>query len=87
MPKFKSMPPSEVIIGRGRYNAIKRKPFEEAIRDSEAGRIILDPQDDPDFVKRLLRAASKTTGIRVRSSWEDNKKGVLLWKRTGIRNN
>lgn len=83
MPKFQKLEPGQVILGRGRANALKRRPFVDAIRAAEAGRIELDRGDDPAATKRLLRQASKETGIKVRSSWEDDSKRALLWKRVG----
>ena len=83
MPKFQKLDPNQVILGRGRANALKRRPFVDAIRSAQAGRIELDRGDDPATTKRLLRPASKEAGIKVRSSWEDESRTALLWKRVG----
>lgn len=83
MPKFQKLDASQVVLGRGRANAVKRRPFVDAIKASEAGRIELDRGEDPAAVKRLLRQASKEVGIKVRSSWEDQSQRALLWKRVG----
>lgn len=83
MPKFQKLDPNQVVLGRGRSNALKRRPFADAIRAAQAGRIELDRDDDPAATKRLLRQASKETGIKVRSSWEDDSRSALLWKRVG----
>lgn len=83
MPKFQKLDPNQVVLGRGRSNALKRRPFVDAIRSANAGRIELDRDDDPAAMKRLLRQASKETGVKVRSSWEDDSKTALLWKRVG----
>lgn len=82
MPTFLKMRPSEVVLGRGRANALARRDYETAIRDAQAGRIEVD-DEDPARVKRLLRQASKIVGIKVRSSWEDETRSALLWKRVG----
>lgn len=82
MPTFQKLDPASVTLGRGRANAIARQPYVEALRTAEAGRIELEDRDDPAAVKRLLRQASKEAGVKVRSSWEDESKAALLWKRT-----
>jgi len=84
MPKFEAMSPDEVQVGRGRTTAEARRAFREAIESSQAGKITLDRNDRPSAIKRLLAEASKESGIKVRSSWEDKKQMVLYWKRTGV---
>ena len=84
MPKFEAMNPDDVQVGRGRATAEARRAFREAIEGSQAGKITLDRNDKPSTVKRLLAEASKESGIKIRSSWEDKKQTVLFWKRTGI---
>ncbi len=83
MPRFQRLDPNQVVLGRGRANALKRRPYVDAIKGAQAGRIELDKDDDPAATKRLLRQASKEVGIKVRSSWEDDSKRALLWKRVG----
>ena len=83
MPRFQRLDPNQVVLGRGRANALKRRPYVDAIKGAQAGRIELDKEDDPAATKRLLRQASKEVGIKVRSSWEDDSKRALLWKRVG----
>jgi hypothetical protein len=83
MPKFQKLDPSQVVLGRGRANALRRRPFVDAIRSAQAGRIELDRGEDPAATKRLLRQASREAGIKVRSSWEDASQRALLWKRVG----
>lgn len=83
MPRFQRLDPNQVVLGRGRANALKRRPYVEAIKGAQAGRIELDKDDDAAATKRLLRQASKEVGIKVRSSWEDDTKRALLWKRVG----
>ena len=83
MPRFQKLDPNQVVLGRGRANALKRRPYVEAIKSAQAGRIELDKDDDPAATKRLLRQAYKEVGIKVRSSWEDDSKRALLWKRVG----
>ena len=83
MPSFEALDPKDVTLGRGRRNALDRVAYVEAIRSADAGRIELDEGDTPDRVKRLIRQASKQTGIRVRPSWETPERWALLWKRVG----
>ena len=83
MPKFQKLDPNQVVLGRGRANATRRRPYVDAIRGAQAGRIELEPGDDPAVTKRLLRQASKQAAIKVRSSWEDDTHKALLWKRVG----
>ena len=83
MPKFTRMSAKEVQIGRGRIAAERRVPFIEALRAGDAGKIELERGDRSQVVKRVLAEASRETGIKVRSSWEDNGQRVLLWRRTG----
>ena len=83
MPKFTKMSPKDVLIGRGRIAAERRVPFIAALRAGDAGKIELEAADRSQVVKRVLAEASRETGIKVRSSWEDNGQRVLLWRRTG----
>lgn len=83
MPKFQKLDPSQVVLGRGRANAMRRRPYIDALRAAQAGRIELESSDDPAVTKRLLRQASREAGIKVRSSWEDDTRQALLWKRVG----
>ena len=85
MPKFTKLSPDEVHVGRGRDTAQQRALYVEAIRSSDAGRIELGRGERPGTVKRLLAEASRAAGIKVRSAWEDSRRRVLLWKRTGLR--
>jgi len=85
MPKFETLKADEVLLGRSRLAAEARKPYVEALQAGDAGRIELDRGDNPSTVKRLLRDASKEAGIRVRSTWDDQRtQKVLLWKRVGV---
>lgn len=83
MPKFEELKPEDVRLGRGRTAAEARKPYIEAIQASDAGKITLDRSDRASMVKARLGQASKETGIRIRSSWEDKQQRVLYWKRVG----
>ena len=71
MPKFTAMKPSEVLVGRARLAAEERKSYVEALRSAEAGKVELAGAEKSVRVKRLLVEASKESGIRIRSSWED----------------
>ena len=55
----------------------------EAVRSGQAGKIELERGEKQATVKRLLQEASRESGIKVRSSWEDKTQHVLLWKRAG----
>lgn len=84
MPKFETVNPEDIAIGRGRAAAEARKLYIAAIGEGDAGRITLDRTEKASTVKRLLSEASKQCGIRVRSSWADKTQRVLLWKRVGV---
>ncbi len=70
----------------GRASVIRPavRPYVRALESCEAGKIELERGEDPAAVKRLLREASRETGIRVRSSWEDSEQRVLFWKKTQV---
>ena len=84
MPKFRTLNPEDVHVGRGKDAAAVRVQFMKAIEDGDAGRIDLESADKPTVVKRRLSEASKLLGIKVRSSWTDEAQKTLLWKRTGL---
>ncbi|MYD65122.1 MAG: hypothetical protein F4X26_03925 [Chloroflexi bacterium] len=83
MPKFTPMEPSEVLIGRARAAAEERAHYVEAVSASDAGKIELARGENPTRVKRLLSEAARQAGTKVRSSWEDKSRRVLLWKKVG----
>jgi len=83
MPKFTKLSPKDVQIGRGRSTHEKRQPYRDALTSGDAGRIELGRSEKAAAVKHQLRLASKEVGIRVRSSWEDQRQRVLLWKKVG----
>lgn len=83
MPKFTPMEPSEVLIGRARAAAEERAEYVEAVSGSDAGKIELGRGESPTRTKRLLSEAAKQAGTKVRSSWEDKSRRVLLWKKVG----
>lgn len=85
MARFTKLDPTNVVLGRGRAAQEARRPFTDALRASEAGRIDLERGERPASVKRLLQEAAKDLGLRVRSSWADDKQQSLLWKKTGTR--
>ena len=83
MAKFTAMKPDEVLIGRQQAAAEARKPFVEALKGADAGKIELDRGEKPATVKRYLTEAAGQLGVRVRSSWEDPKQPrVLFWRKT-----
>ncbi len=83
MPKFTRLNPKDVQIGRGRTAHEKRQPYRDALTGSDAGRIELGRAEKATAVKHQLRLASKEVGLKVRSSWEDKRQRVLLWKKVG----
>lgn len=83
MPKFTKLNPNEVVLGRGRSALEARKPFEDALRAGDAGRIDLDRGEKASTVKRHLSEAAKGMGVKVRSSWADKSQRTLLWKKSG----
>ena len=83
MPTFQKLDPKDVLIGRGGVAAEQRQPFIEALRAGNAGKIELERGERAQIVKRRLTEAARETGIRVRSSWDDESERVLLWKRIG----
>jgi hypothetical protein len=84
MPKFRTLNPEDVHVGRGKDAAAARVQFVKAIESGDAGRIDLEAGDNPTVIKRRLREASKQAGIKVRSSWADDSQKTLFWKRTGL---
>ncbi len=84
MPKFRTLNPDEVHVGRGKDAAAARVQFVKAIEGGDAGRIDLESDDNPAVIKRRLREASKQVGIKVRSSWATDAQKTLYWKRTGL---
>ncbi len=84
MPRFRKLDPAQVHVGKGKDAAAERKQFVEAIRDADAGRIDLESEDKPGTVKRRLAEASQELGFKVRSSWADESKRTLVWKRVGV---
>ena len=84
MPKFRTLNPDQVHVGRGKDAHAARALFVKAIEAGDAGRIDLEPGDKPAILKRRLREASEQLGIKVRSSWTDESQTTLLWKRTGL---
>ncbi len=83
MPKFTAMKPSEILVGRARLAAEERKSYVDALRSAEASKVELARGEKSARVKRLLSEASKESGTRIRSSWEDKSQRVLLWKKVG----
>ena len=83
MPKFTKLDPKDVHVGRGGTAHEKRQPYRDALAGSDAGRIELGRAEKANAVKHQLRLASKEVGVRVRSSWEDKRQRVLLWKKVG----
>ena len=84
MPTFTPLEASSVLIGRARGAAEDRAEYGEALRASDAGKIELARTDNATRAKRLLSEAAKEAGIKVRSSWEDKTKRILLWKKVGL---
>ena len=85
VPKFAKLDPKDVAVGRGRAAAEARKPYIDALSGGPAGKIELERGEKSAIVKRRLQEASRETGIKIRSSWEDKTQRALLWKRTSKR--
>ena len=83
MPKFTKLNPKDVHIGRGRAAHEARQPYRDALTSGDAGRIELGRGEKASTVKTQLALASKEVGVKVRSSWEDKQRRVLLWKKAG----
>lgn len=81
MAKFTKLDPAKVILGRGRSAQEARLPYVQALKASDAGKIVLDDGDDPNRVKRYLRRAAQDASVQLRSSWEDETRRTLLWKK------
>lgn len=82
MPRFKTLDPQDVFIGRGAAAQRERVPYVKHIQDADAGEIRLDGEDRPTVVRRRLREAARELGVKVRASWQDAEHTVLRWKRT-----
>jgi hypothetical protein len=83
MAKFTKLNPRDVLLGRERAAVDARKLYVDAIKSGAAGKIELQRGEKPTAVKRLLSEASKEAGIKVRSTWTDGRKRMLVWKRVG----
>jgi hypothetical protein len=81
LPKFAKLEAKDVHVGRGRVAAEERAPYVEALQAGTAGRLELGRGEKPTIVKRRLQEASRETGIKIRSSWENPT--ALVWKRAG----
>ena len=81
MPKFTSLDPADVRVGRAKNAYDARQPYRDALTSSEAGRIELVRGDVPSTVKQRLSLAAREAGVRIRSSWEDKQQRALLWRK------
>lgn len=88
MAKFVAMPKELVIVGGGRFRGDPRRfiietaPYIDALNEGEAGIIELDKGEKPEKVKALLHRAAHAQGVKVRSSWMDESKTRLAWKKS-----
>lgn len=83
MPKFTTMDPNDVKLGRAREAAAAKEPYRAALQASDAGKIEIERAEKPATVKRYLAEAAHEIGVKVRSSWEDpEQQRVLLWKKS-----
>lgn len=82
MPRFKTLDPEDVFIGRGASAQRDRIPYMKHIEEADAGEIRLNDGDKPSVVRRRLREAASQLGVKVRASWQDAEHTVLRWKRT-----
>ena len=83
MPKFTRLDTKDVQLGRARNAHEARQRNRDALSSSDAGSIELTRGDVPSTVKRHLSDAAKEVGTKVRSSWDDGRQRVLLWKKVG----
>ena len=83
MPKFTKLHPKNVHVGRGMAAAEARRLYVDALKSGDAGKIELQRGEKSSAAKRHLAEASREAGIKIRSSWEDGRQRVLLWKRVG----
>ena len=83
MPNFSKLDPKDVHLGRSRAAHEARRPYRDALTSSDAGRIELGRGEKAATVKRHLSEAASEVGVKVRSSWEDKRQLVLLWKKSG----
>jgi hypothetical protein len=83
MPKFTKLDPEDVQIGGTRNAHETRQPYRDALAAGDAGRIELGGGEVASTVKRHLSLAARDVGTKVRSSWEDGRQRVLLWKKVG----
>lgn len=81
MPKFTTLDPATVHIGRQREAHEARQFYLEILNSADAGAIELEPGENPAVVKRRLRESAKLAGMRVRSGWQDEAQTTLVWKR------
>jgi hypothetical protein len=85
MPKFTKLNAADVTVGRGRAAQETRRPYVEALKAGDAGKLELQRGEKPATVKRVLQEAAREADIRIRSSWEDQRQLVLFWKKVGRR--
>ena len=69
MPKFTTLDPTTVHIGRQREAHEARQFYLEILSSADAGAIELEPGENPAVV------------MRVRSGWQDEAQTTLVWKR------
>lgn len=82
MPKFAQLKPEDVRIGRERAAVEARQPYVAALKASDAGQIDLERGDVASTVKRRVAEAAAEIGVKVRSSWVDDKHRTLVWKKS-----
>ena len=85
MPEFTKADPADVTVGPRRAAAEMRRPYIDALRAGDAGAVALERGEKPATVKRRLREAARQEGVRIRSSWTDDQRRILVWKKVGKR--
>ncbi len=83
MPKFTKLDLKGMHIGRRRTAHEARQPYRDALTASDAGRIESGRGEKASTVETQLALASKEVGVKVRPSWEDKRRRVLLCKKAG----
>ena len=81
MPKFTTLDPATVRIGRQREAHEARQFYLDILESANAGAIDLEPGENPAVVKRRLRESAKLVGLKVRSGWQNGERKTLVWKR------
>jgi len=78
MARFVALPPSEVVVGRGRQRVLALAPFVEALDKMEAGRIDCDRGETPARLRGLLAEAAHRRGLIARTSIVEDGRALVF---------